>query len=134
MLWGIAIIYSVLTNFQHVTWLAIIVITILALLSIFRDFWLPLLGMKSRGVSCSSVVGTIIGGTIGTFIIPFPLIGTLIGAVIGALIFEMIRLRDMRQSIKAAGFALESFLYSLIVEFVINLAIVITFFASVLIQ
>lgn len=134
LLWAITLAYGLATNFQHVSLLAFIIITIFTLLSVFRDFWMPFLGMKTRGASCSSVVGTIIGGTIGTFVIPIPVLGTLIGGMAGALILEIMRVGDLRKSMYAAGFAFETFVLSFILEFVINLIIVIVFFASLLIR
>jgi uncharacterized protein YqgC (DUF456 family) len=132
LLWGISIGYGLLTNFQHLTILSAVIITALMLIGITKDIWLPLLGMKTQGASCSSAFGMILGGLVGTFTIPIPLIGTLVGAMIGAIILELLRLGDMQKALQAGGFAFRSFVLGMLTEFGFNLLIVATFFASVL--
>src|SRR5215207_3910089 len=70
VLWGISLVYGILTNFQHLTVLSIIVITVLMLIATSKDIWMPLIGMKTYGVSCSTSVGMMVGGLAGTFMIP----------------------------------------------------------------
>ncbi len=131
LMWAIATIYAVLTGFQQVTLPGVILITLLMLVSATSDFWLPLLGMKTRGVSCSSVLGTIGGGILGTIFIPIPLMGTLLGAVSGAIVMEVMRVGDVRRALRAGTFAAETFVGSLITEFVVNLSIIAVFVISV---
>ncbi len=133
LLWGISVIYAVATNFQHVTLGALLVITGLMALRLTSDFWMPLLGMKSRGLACSTVIGMSIGGLIGTFTIPIPIIGSLIGAVAGSLIAELIRVRDLNLSVTAARFALQQFLYAMLLEYSVNITITVIFLASLVI-
>jgi uncharacterized protein YqgC (DUF456 family) len=132
LLWGISVIYGLVTNFQHVTILSIVIMTILMIVGSTTEFWTPFLGMKSRGTSCSSVFGMIVGGMIGTLAIPIPIAGTLIGAMIGAIGLELMRLGSVRLALKAGSLAFESFVWGMVTEFGFNLAIVAVFFISLL--
>ncbi len=132
LLWVISIVYGALTQFQHLTVLAAVAITALMLLGTTKDFWMPILGMKTSGASCSSAIGVIVGGTIGTFAIPTPIVGTLIGAIAGAVLLELLRLGDLSKALQAGGFALKSFALGMLTEFGFNLLIVAVFFSSLL--
>jgi uncharacterized protein YqgC (DUF456 family) len=133
LLWGISLGYGLLTNFERLTVLSAVVITVLMLIATTKDIWLPLLGMKTQGASCSSAFGMIIGGLVGTFTIPIPIVGTLVGAMIGAIVLELLRIGDMQKALQAGGFAFRSFVLGMLTEFGFNLLIVLAFFASVLV-
>lgn len=133
LLWLITLLFGVLDQFQHLTLITFIFISMLMLAGSTTDFWMPMLGMKTRGASFSSVLGTIGGGLAGTFIVPIPLLGTFAGAMTGALLLELLRNGNLRQSFKSAGFALESYLLSMLVEFLIGVAMIALFVVSILI-
>lgn len=132
IVWGIALAFAVLNGFQQVTLAPLVIMTVLMLVGATTDFWMPWFGLKSRGMSCSSVFGTIVGGVLGTFFIPIPIIGTLLGAMIGALLLELLRMGELRPGLRAAGFAFESYMWSIVLDFVISFAIIGVFVASVL--
>src|SRR5215210_2427063 len=100
VLWAISLVYGILTNFQHLTVLSMIVITLLMLVATSKDIWMPLVGMKSYGVSCSSSFGMMVGGLVGTFSIPIPILGTLIGAIIGAVLLELLNVGDTNRALR----------------------------------
>ncbi|MDZ4771002.1 MAG: DUF456 domain-containing protein [Chloroflexota bacterium] len=131
MLWGVSLAYGVLTEFRELTIVSMVIISLLMLATALSDFWTPLLGMKSRGGSCSSVFGTIIGGLLGTFLIPIPLLGTLLGAIGGAMLMEVLRVGDLRTALRAGSFAAESVVIGLVLELVVNVAIIAVFVVSV---
>lgn len=74
LMWLICLAFGVLSGFREFTILSMVVVSVLMLISVTNDFWLPLLGMKTRGLSCSSAIGTIGGGILGTFLIPIPVL------------------------------------------------------------
>ncbi|MBK8027907.1 MAG: hypothetical protein IPK19_42685, partial [Chloroflexi bacterium] len=41
--WALSLLYAILTNFSEVTWVSMILITMLMLLASTSGFWLPLL-------------------------------------------------------------------------------------------
>lgn len=130
MLWLISIVYGILTGFQHLTVLSAIVITALMLIATTKDIWMPIVGMKTYGVSCSAAFGIFLGGTIGTFAIPIPILGTLIGAIVGAVMLELLNFGDMQKALQAGGYAFKSFILGMATEFGFNILIVAVFFAS----
>lgn len=132
VLWGISLVYGILTNFQNLTVLSMVVITILMLIATSKDIWMPLIGMKTYGVSCSSAFGMMVGGLIGTFVIPIPILGTLAGAIIGAVALELLNAGEMSRALRAGGIAFKAFILGMITEFGFNVLIVGVFFASVL--
>ncbi|MCC6804123.1 MAG: DUF456 domain-containing protein [Anaerolineae bacterium] len=132
LLWGISIGFGLLTNFQQLTVLSAVIITLLMIAGTTKDIWLPLLGMRTQGASCSSAFGVIVGGMVGTFTIPIPVIGTLIGAIVGAILMELLRLGDVQKAIQAGGFAFRTFVLGMLTELGFNLMIVATFFVSLL--
>jgi len=131
LMWLICIIYGVVSSFREFTLLSAAGVTLLMLVAASSEFWLPLLGMKTRGLSCSSVIGTLGGGLLGTIFIPIPILGTLIGAIGGAIGLEILRVGDLKVALRAGGFALESFIYGMILEVIINLSIIGVFIFSV---
>lgn len=132
LLWGISIIYAILTGFQQVTVISIILISLLGLVGTTSGFWTPMLGMRTRDASCSSVFGTILGGLIGTFAIPVPLLGTLLGAIAGAILVEVLAVGDLAKAVRAGGFAFQSFIVGMVFEFLLSVAMIGVFVASIL--
>lgn len=132
LLWGISLAFGILDNFNRLPVLAFLVMTFLMVAGSTTDFWMPLLGMKARGATLGSTLATIAGAMAGTFFIPIPLLGTLAGAMTGALAVEFLYVGNARRSMRAAGMALESYLLSILVEFVINVSIVGLFVLSLL--
>ena len=84
------------------------IITVLMMIATTKDIWMPILGMKTYGVSCSSAFGMFVGGLIGTFAIPIPIVGTLIGAIVGAILLELLNLGDMQKALKSGRIRLQS--------------------------
>ncbi|HLU08886.1 MAG TPA: DUF456 domain-containing protein [Oceanobacillus sp.] len=131
IVWAIGIVSAWLTQFERVTPVAAIVMTILMVISMSSDYWLPMLGVKTSGLSCLSAIGSIIGGLIGTFVIPIPIVGTLIGTVLGALILEYVVLREKTRALRAGQVALKLFVIGYILELVMVFAIVAVFLVSI---
>ena len=132
LLWAVGTIFAIATKFEHVTPLAVVIMTLFMLIGSTTEIWLRGLGMKTRGASCWGTLGSIIGGIIGTFFMP--IIGTLIGAVLGALLIEFMRLGDTRKAFEAGRSAFEMFILGMIVEFAMSAAIFAVFVASILIM
>jgi uncharacterized protein YqgC (DUF456 family) len=132
MLWLISVGYGALTGFQQLTVASAILITGLMLIATSKDIWMPLVGMRKYGVSCSSALGMMIGGLVGTFTIPIPIIGTLLGAIAGAVLLELLNLGDLQLALKAGGFAFKSFLLGMATEMGFCLLIVAVFFSTLL--
>ena len=133
LVWGIAIVYAALTNFERATPAAAIVITIMMIASATADFWLRLLGMGGQnGMSCLSAIGSFIGGIVGTFLIPIPVIGTLVGSVAGALLVELVRIRELAGAIRTGRLAFRQFITGILVNIFLSFAMIGVFVVSVM--
>lgn len=116
MVWGIGTLTAYLTGFERVTVLAVVIMTLVMLLTQTRDFWLPVFGVKMAGLSCLASVGTLVGGIIGVLVIPIPILNALIGSVIGAAVVEVILVRRVSRGVVAGKTAAKLFAISYVLE------------------
>jgi len=130
LLWAIALIYGFLTSFSQLTPFAFIIITLLMIIGSTTDLWTPLLGMRARGTSLGGILAGIVGAFLGTVIIPLPIVGTLVGAALGAITVEYLNAGRSR-ALRAGASAAESYVLSIVIEFVVNIGIVLTFIISI---
>ncbi|MDL1901908.1 DUF456 domain-containing protein [Anaerolineae bacterium CFX9] len=131
LVWGVAIITAVITGFERITPLASILITAVMLVGITSDFWLPILGVKTSGLTCLSAIGSFVGGLIGTFVIPIPIAGTLIGSILGALAAELIAFRGVHRAYRAGKTAVKLWVAGTVVELATCVAMLIIYLVSV---
>lgn len=130
LVWGVAIVTAFLDGFVHITPLAAIIVTVLMIVNVTSDVWLPMLGVRTSGLTCLGAVGSFIGGLAGTFVIPLPILGTLIGTVIGALAVELLYFGEMRKAVRAGRVALQLFIVGYILEIAASASIVLVFLVS----
>lgn len=131
LMWAIAMVFGVLDHFTRFTTVAAVVATALMATGAARDLWLPLLGVRTGGLSCLTSTAAFIGGFIGTFTIPIPIVGTMAGGIIGALIVEYIHRRQVHLAVQAGrtvfklqliGYAIElSTTFAIFVVYVVSL-------------
>lgn len=131
MVWGIGIVTGILEGFQRVTPFSVILMTLIMAVAVTSDFWLPYLGVKTRGLSCLAAVGSLIGGLIGTFVIPVPVVGTLIGTIGGALVVELVLVGEFARAMRAGRTALKLFLIGYAIELTSCLLILAVFVFTV---
>jgi uncharacterized protein YqgC (DUF456 family) len=131
IVWAIGIVSAFADQFDRITPAAAVLMTVVMVFSISSDVWLPLLGVKTSGLSCLAAVGSLIGGLLGTFFIPIPIIGTLVGTVLGALAIEYVALRERSRALRAGQTALKLFLIGYILELVSVFAIFAVFMVSI---
>jgi uncharacterized protein len=130
IVWAVAIIIGVLDQFQRFTPAAGIVATVIMVVSVSSDFWLPAMGIKTGGLTCLGAIGSLIGGLIGTFLIPVPICGTFIGAIIGALAIELIHFRNIGKALQAGQSAAKMFVLGYLVESACSIAVFVVYIAS----
>ena len=131
IVWAIGIVSAFADQFDRITPPAAILMTVIMVASVSSDLWLPLLGVKTSGLSCLGAIGSLIGGLLGTFFIPIPIIGTLIGTVLGALAIEYVALREKAKALRAGQTALKLFIIGYILELVSVFAIFGVFIVSI---
>lgn len=130
LMWAIAVIFAVLNGFQRMTPAAVLVVTLLMIAGSASDLWLPLLGIRTGGLTCLSSIGALIGGLVGSFVIPIPLVGTLVGAAAGAVLVELTRRREFKQAVGAGKTAFRNVLLSYIVQLIASFAIFAVYIVS----
>ena len=130
IVWAIGVIYAALTGFSSVTWLSIIIMTLLMIAGSTTGLWTQAIGMKTQGTSIMAVLGSLVGGLLGTFLIPVPFLGTLAGIVAGALVFEFARFGEFKKALQSSSVAVSSYVLSIIVEGGIAILILVTFAIS----
>lgn len=103
---GIPLIYAGLfvaawaEDFTYISWITLLILGLLALVSYGIDFAATAMGVKKFGASPRALWGAALGTLIGIF---FGLPGLLIGPFAGALIAELSHKNDM-QAATRAGF------------------------------
>jgi uncharacterized protein YqgC (DUF456 family) len=130
-MWAIAVMFAVFDGFHRLTPAGVLVITLLTLLGSTTEVWMPAIGVQSKGMSCSSVVGSVFGSIFGTIFIPVPIVGTMIGAGAGALLIELVHAGELRKAVLAGRSALQLYLIGFAVELVTCIAILGVFIISV---
>src|SRR5215207_4115537 len=70
--WTIALIFAAMTDFQRVTPIAVLVMTVLMIIGSTSGFWMPMFGLRGREMSCLGIIGFFVGFLLGSFI-PIPL-------------------------------------------------------------
>ncbi len=127
-IWGLALLYAVLSGL--VPGPAMLIMTLLMLAGVTSEYWLPIFGLRIEGMSCLGAVGSFVGGILGTLFIPLPILGTIIGMVAGAMLVEFARLRQLRRSLQAGKAALKLYLLGVVVEISFGLVILLVFIIS----
>lgn len=130
IIWAIGVLFAALTDFERVPWYVVAWMTLVMLVGSTSEWWLRYFGMSSRGGSCWGFLGSLIGGLLGTFLIPIPILGTLIGAIGGALLVELIRVGDVEKAMQSGRAVLETYLFSILIEFICGTIILASFVGS----
>lgn len=131
LVWAVGMISAALLQFERVTPIAAAGMTIVMIVGVASDFWLPMLGVQSGGISCLTSIGSFIGGILGTFFIPIPILGTLLGCIIGAVVVEYMMRRRLRETVQAGKEAAKLFIIGYIVEVITSILIFVVFIVSI---
>ena len=88
-------------DFQRVSWVVLVILGLLTVMSFAIDFAATALGAKRVGASKLAIVGALIG-TLGGFVLGLP--GLIFGPFVGAVAGEMLTHGEMQKATRA-GFA-----------------------------
>lgn len=125
LIFGAALVYALIEGFQAVGWPTVLVLGILAVVAATADIWATSIGAKVGGASFWSIVAGLLGGLVGLVLFTLP--GAIIGAILGVLLSEMVRVRNLRQALKAgSGWAI-GWLLSTVLQLGIGLIMVAIF-------
>ena len=85
LIWITALGYAFYEGFESVGLITIAAITLIMVIAVTADLWLPILGSKKGGASKRAMLFGLIGGTLGFLILTpmFPILGSIFGGIIG---------------------------------------------------
>lgn len=125
LVWLSLLAYVAVAGFQAVGVPAFILLTLLAIVGVTGDLWLPLLGAKVTGTSNAGIWWGILGSLIG--FISLNLVGAIIGYIAGTLIGEYRQQGNWQAAIKATVSGLASIGISKLIQLGASLIILISF-------
>jgi uncharacterized protein YqgC (DUF456 family) len=129
----IATIAAFLTNFQPITPLALVIIWGLALVGSTAEGWLPVFGLRGKGLGCLGIVAFFLGVIVGGFLIPLPIVGTIIGAVVAVIGVQLLQVGELKAALQSGGQALKYVLLSMLAEGVFAVLILIVWFGGIIV-
>jgi uncharacterized protein len=97
------------------SWLALAMMLLLTVLSLFLDFLASVLGAKKMGATWRGMLGAIMGAMVGLF---FSLPGIILGPIIGAFLFELAAGREWKESARAGAGAMVGLLLGAVAKVV----------------
>lgn len=100
--WLSVLAFAWITDFQIITPIWFVFLSLIALITGTANIWLPYLGAKKSGAAKRAIFLGVVGAILGTFLIPIPLIGTVIGYAIGIFAGELLKHRDAEAALKAS--------------------------------
>lgn len=125
------VMVAILTGFEKITPLLLIILFLVAILSTFIDNIVAVLGVKKTGGSVWGMLGAILGGFIG--LIVGNVVGLFLGPLIGATAFEyFFAHKSIDESLRAGIGSFLGLLLGVVLKSVINVSIIV-FVISVII-
>jgi uncharacterized protein YqgC (DUF456 family) len=132
LIFGAALLFSIVTGFQYVGAKTIIIFACLTLIGMILDYVATALGVKKMGGSTIGMIGASIGMIVGLLIPGAGIFGFIIGAFIGAVVCELLVGKEARNALKAGFGSFIGFLAGGVLRFVIGVVMVGVFFYQVL--
>lgn len=122
------LIFAIATNFTAISLATVITCGVVALLASLASYFAGAITAKATGASRHAVAGALIGGVLGIFAGPLGIpIGTFLGALLGALSDG----RSLKKSVQTARHAMIGMLSAVVLQFIIGLSLILTFFLAV---
>jgi uncharacterized protein YqgC (DUF456 family) len=132
LIFGAALLYSIVTGFQYIGTKTIIIFACLTLVGMILDYVATSLGVKKMGGSTVGMIGAFIGMIVGLLIPGVGIFGFIIGAFVGAVVCELLIGKEAHNALKAGIGSFVGFLAGGVLRFVIGVIMVGIFFYQVL--
>ncbi|MBS4537803.1 DUF456 domain-containing protein [Clostridium sp. D2Q-11] len=123
--------YGIITGFEHIAVITIVILGILAILTIILDNVTSLITTKKVGASKYGIIGAIVGGIIGFLSLSF--IGLIIGQFIGAIVGELLIKKQFKDSFKVGIATFIGYLIGVVLNSTIALIMIVIFVFDVII-
>lgn len=119
-IWFGIFIYAISRDFATIGQNYMLLISLIALSTIFLDYTLSRSGSRKLKAGPWGVLGAVIGGVVGSFFGSFHTYLT--GPIVGAIVFELLRGRDQVYSYKAGNYTIVAFMGGTLVKLVAGVA------------
>lgn len=100
-MFGITLIFGFIDQWQHLSYIELLILGTIMLISFLAEYLTGLIGAKYGGAAKISIVFGLVGMIIGLII--FPLFGGIAGLFFGILISEFLHFKDHMKALKAAS-------------------------------
>ncbi len=130
IMWAGALIYAILTGFQEISWIYLVVFGALTLVVQVLDYVANLYGAKKMGASRWGILGALVGMLVGLF--TGGIIGLVAGSFVGAILGEILAGKTGSQALKAGVGTFLGFLGGTLIKFVVGCAMLGIFLWGVL--
>lgn len=130
LIWVAALVYGIFDNFQHISWLTIILLVILWLFAASCDYFIHYLTAKHFQISWWGLLLSIATGLVGLFY--FQILGLIIGSIVGGCIGEWIAKRAWLKAIKAGIVAFLAIILSGVIKITLALLMIFIFIGSLI--
>lgn len=128
-MFAITLIFGFIDQWQHLSYIELIILGVIMLTSFAADFLTGLIGAKYGGAAKISIVFGLVGMIIG--LIVFPPFGGIAGLFLGILVSEFINFRDHIKALKAASGGLIGTLAGMFISLVLAITYVVLFIVFV---
>jgi len=124
-MFGITLIFGFIDQWQHLSYIKLVVLGIIMLISFAAEYLTGLIGAKYSGAAKISIVFGLVGTIIG--LIVFPPFGGIAGLFLGILASEFLHFRDHIKALKAASGGLIGTLVGMLISLILAIAYVVLF-------
>ena len=124
-MFGITLIFGFIDQWQHLSYIDLIILGVVMLVSFAAEYLTGLIGAKYGGAAKISIAFGLIGMLIG--LIAFPPFGGIVGLFLGILVSEFIHFNDHIKALKAASGGVIGTLTGMFISLVLAVTYVVMF-------
>ena len=129
LVWGGAFLYAILTHFEKINWIYLLIFGCLVILSFVFDWLSGIIGAKRYGASRAGIWGGILGVFIG---IPLGPMGMIFTPIATTVLAEYLFDKNLRRSLKSGYGNFVGYLFGVFGKLILALIIIIIFLIKVL--
>ena len=128
-MFGITLIFGFVDQWQHLSFVDLIILGVIMLISFTAEYLTGLIGAKYGGAAKISIVFGLVGMLIG--LIVFPPFGGIAGLFLGILVSEFLHFKDHIKALKAASGGLIGTLAGMLISLILAILYVVLFIVFV---
>ena len=125
-----ALVYAWYTGFTVISWMTLLALLVLTLLSYFLDVFASALGVKKLGGSRWGMAGALLGAIFG--LVFGGLLGLILGPFVGAFLLELAKKKDPAASLRSGVGTLLGFLAGTIGKLILAAVMIGIFFVKLI--